>query len=208
MALKPGTIKALFGKLATNADDVAMYGDDVVDVARPYLDDVYDDTSRLLKYYNDNAKWNPHPHIYGKYVDSPVLQNALQSKEYFIGGTPVANDAESGVLKKATDYLLHGTGSLPVGAQRTDIVDSLGKAVDAAPEIGSPARTVSFWGDAMLDDYADDTMRYLRGYDTVDVPEMPTNQLAFDWDEGDLTIRPHKGNRGMYALYQKLLNKG
>ena len=61
MALKPGTIKALFGKLATNADDVVQYGDDVVDVARPYVDDVTEDTARLLSYYNTQSKWQPKP---------------------------------------------------------------------------------------------------------------------------------------------------
>lgn len=55
MALNPNTIKALFGKLAPYADDVAKgvvnYGDDVARAVVPYADDA----AKAVVNYGDDA---------------------------------------------------------------------------------------------------------------------------------------------------------
>jgi hypothetical protein len=142
MALKPGTIKALFGKLAGQYGDdivegVAKYGDDVVGATAPYVDDVAEDTTRLLNYYNNNAKWSTHPYIYGKYVDNPVLNQALQASTGYVDNIPVIRQADSGVLKKMSDYALWGNdlgSGLPTGNARSNLYNALETATDAAPE--------------------------------------------------------------------------
>ena len=141
----------------------------------------------------------------GKYVEHPVLQNALQGDTMYFNNIPVADVPKDGVLTKAYNYVAkHGND-----ADFSKLDSKMTEALMAAPQPYSPERTISAWGDAVYND-TDDLFspRYLRGYNSVDAPELPANQLAYEWDDGNLTIRPHKGNRGMYALYQKLLNKG
>jgi hypothetical protein len=196
MALKPGTIKALFGKLATNADDIARYGDDVMDVARPYADDVAEDTARLLDYYNSQSKWNRNPY-FGKYVESPILQNALQGSTGYYGGVPVDRFPSGGVLAKAYDY--------------ADYSPSLAKKMDdamlAAPELNTSNNTIDFLGDfSYSDDYYGDAPTMLRGWDTVDVPALDKSGLVKEFEYGDSLIRPHE-NTALGRWFRKQMSK-
>lgn len=144
MALKPGTIKALFGKLAWQyGDDIvegaAKYGDDVVSATAPYVDDVAEDATRLLNYYNKNVEWTPHLHRNAiiNTVDNSALNQALQAKTGYVYGMPAFHQADSGVLKKMTDYALRGNvlGSGVVDdATRSKLYKALETAVDVAPE--------------------------------------------------------------------------
>ena len=213
MALKPGTIKALFGKLAGQYGDdviegVAKYGDDVVGAAAPYVDDVAEDTTRLLNYYNNNTKWSRHPALYGRYVDNPVLQNALQSSTYYIDDIPVVTKADSGVLKKAYDYV--GANSQNISDERwSNLVDAFSFAEDAA-DTYRPSK-INFLGDASWANGGfPDFKKAIPGANSIDVPGLNLRDLVEDWQETpeylNGIIRPHN-NTALGRWYRKQMSK-
>lgn len=194
MALKPGTIKALFGKLATNVDDVARYGDDVVDIAK-YSDDVAEDTARLLDYYNSNAVWHNQPYM-GKYVESPILQNALQGTTGYYGGTPVTKTPSGGVLSKMFDN----------ATPTESLYSKMDEAMLAAPELNNASKTTNFLGDAFYDYDDFGNAHLLQGYDTVNVPDLNLNNLVEDWDDGTMVVRPHE-NTALGRWFRQQMSK-
>lgn len=182
MAINPNTIKALFSKLGGAAkkalplaDDaaaaVANYGDDAVRAALPYVDDVADDTTRLLNYMNQQSQWGGFPQ-FGKFQTNPALNNALTATKHYIDDIPVVSTADGGVLKKAADYALEG---LPVGDKRSELVQALSDAVDAAPQMPSTALRTT------------DSLVGLPG--NVNIPKLHTKELVKMPVYG---YRPHK----------------
>ena len=94
MALNPNTIKALFGKLAPYADDVAKgvanYGDDAARLVTDYGDDVVDDFTRLTSYVNRHN---------AKSLDVPTpVKTALQAGK--LNDLGFSNTPPQGVLAK------------------------------------------------------------------------------------------------------------
>lgn len=205
MALKPGTVKALFGKLATNADDIVRYGDDILDGTKPYLDDVYEDTTRLLNYYNSKTNWGRGA-VPIKQVNSPVLQNALGAEALVDpDGYYLADIPNSGVLKKATDYLLEGNNSLPVGKERSNVVNGLFNAINAAPTSRNLNTSINFLGHNDIDQVGFNPSPY---FETVKIPETPINSLVreIDYDEGTDFIRPHN-NTALGRWFRQQMSK-
>lgn len=192
MALNPNTVKALFGKLAPYADDaaraVANYGDDAARLVANYGDDVAEDTSRILNYVNRQSQYGAYP--YHKFQKNPAIRNALTATELYDGGTPVAVVPNSGVLKRASDYVMDNVSDFDT---RDKVWDDLWKAVDSAPvtEYSDGAlRQVAFLGPANLQ-YTDlgDVSSAVPEAGSVSTPNIDMRGLVND---ASGLIRPHK----------------
>lgn len=192
MALNPNTIKALFGKLAPYADDVAKgvaeYGDDAARLVANYGDDVAEDTSRILSYVNKQSQYGPYP--YHKFQKSPAIRNALTATELYDGGFPVANVPNGGILKRASDYVMDNVSEFDT---RDKVWDGLWQAVDSAPitEYSDGAlKQVDFLGPANLR-YTDlgDVSKALPEAGSVSTPSIDMRGLV---NEDPGLIRPHK----------------
>lgn len=181
MALNPKTIKALFGKLAPMADDVA---EGVV----KYGDDVAEDTSRILNYVNKQSQYGAYP--YHRFQKNPAIRSALTATELYDRGIPVANVPNGGILKRASDYVMDNVSDFDT---RDKVWDGLWQAVDSAPitEYSDGAlKQVDFLGPANLR-YTDlgDVSKALPEVGSVSIPSIGVQGLV---NEDPGLIRPHK----------------
>lgn len=203
MALNLNTIKALFGKLAPMADDVAgavanygddaarlvgEYGDDAARLVANYGDDVAEDTSRILNYVNKQSRYGAYP--YHKYQSSPAIRNALTATELYDGGIPVAVIPNGGVLKKASDYVMDNVSDFDT---RDKVWDGLWQAVDSAPitdYADGALRKTNFLGPANVraTDLGD-VASAVPELGSISTPDISMSNVV--WSDPGL-IRPHK----------------
>lgn len=185
MALNPNTIKALFGKLAPMADDVAgavaNYGDDAARLIGEYGDDVAADTSRLLKKYTYGNEGNP------------VLNTGLQKRLVYDNGIPVLAEPSGGVLSKAYDYAFKNAG--PKGFK--DVTHAMNSAVAPTYSFGEMVDALGPHG--TYDTYFAEHI----GSPHVGAVPLSTNMRLSDLvHEGDGYVRPHK-NTALGRWFEK-----
>lgn len=192
MALNPNTIKALFGKLAPMADDVAgavaNYGDDAARLVANYGDDVAEDTSRILNYINKQSRYGAYP--YHKYQPSPAIRNALTATEVYDGGFPVATIPNDGVLRRASDYVLDNVSDLDT---RHRVWGGLMQAADSAPITNyadGALRKTNFLGPAKVKATdLGDVASAIPELGSISTPDISMSNVV--WSDPGL-IRPHK----------------
>ena len=189
MALNPNTIKALFGKLAPMADDVA---EGVV----KYGDNVADDLTRLSAYVSRHNARSPE-------VPLPV-KTALQAPMLNSMGLPI--NEPSGVLVKLRDTL----DSIPANSySKYKANRTFNNALDNAGwrgNVNSTSGITDWLGQGKLDEdlYAWGGPRTFAAPEdgvSVSVPDLPLDQIV----SSSGVRRPHK-NTALYRWFEKAKN--
>lgn len=196
MALKPNTIKALFGNL--NMDTLNPV------LKSQILQDTADDTARLLKYMDSQAKYGPYP--YHRYQSNPAVRNALQAATGYVGGIPVIKSPTGGIMNDAAEFVF--ANDVPYSDVDTYALSSaLSNAADAAPEIPyKNAVSVGYYDDPLSRVFptgVDGLVPHYDGRLILDDAHEPVEELT--------SYRPHRNNKQLAKWYSDIVkryNKG
>lgn len=182
MALKPNTIKALFGNLKMDSLDPVLKSQ--------ILQDTAEDTTRLLKYMDSQAQYGQYP--YRRFQSNPAIRNALQSEMVHVGGTPVAQLPVGGVMNDAVDFIR--ANNTPYSDVDThELYRALDSATDASPVLDSYPGIDPRW-------YNNPTARYYEGSGSL-VENDYLSDIGYFEDFESHRYRPHNNNKKLSLWY-------
>jgi hypothetical protein len=188
MALKPNTIKALFGNLKMDSLDPVLKSQ--------ILQDTAEDTTRLLKYMDSKAQYGQYP--YRRFQSNPAIRNALQSEMVHVGGTPVAQLPVGGIMNDAVDFIR--ANDTPYSDVNThELFRALDSATDASP-------VLDFYPDIDPSWYDNPTARYYEGSGSL-VQDDYLSDIGYFEDFESHRYRPHKGNTKLHQWYNDTVSK-